>query len=166
MCDEENRHPEFALQIIQQLQNLRLHSDVERARGLVGDEKLRPAGERHRDHGPLTLTSGKLMRIGPALALRGADGAALEQFLGTPARGLAPKRQMRHQDLGDLVTDPVEGIQRGPRFLEDHGDLPAAQRAHHLLICLQQLVILKTDAACVACARKELEQRQGQDRLA
>ena len=48
--------------IFDQLQNLGLHSDVERSGGLVSDEEFRLGDERHRDHHPLAHASGKFMR--------------------------------------------------------------------------------------------------------
>ena len=55
--DEQHRHADLLLQVFQQLQDLRLHGDVERGRRLVGDEKVRAVGERHRDHHPLALAA-------------------------------------------------------------------------------------------------------------
>ena len=40
VADEEVGQAEFALQIEQQIEDLRLHGDVERARGLVAHEEL------------------------------------------------------------------------------------------------------------------------------
>ena len=46
-----------------QVENLRLNRDVERGGRLVGDEQLRLARQRHRDHHPLAHPAGELMRI-------------------------------------------------------------------------------------------------------
>jgi hypothetical protein len=46
----------------EQVQHLRLHGDVERRRRLVGDQELRIAGDRHRDHHPLRHAAGQLVR--------------------------------------------------------------------------------------------------------
>ena len=64
MGDEQHRHVVAMLQILQQVEDLRLHGDIERRRRLVGDEEIGPVGERHRDHHALTLAARKLMRIG------------------------------------------------------------------------------------------------------
>ena len=56
-------------------QDLRLDRDVERRRGLVGDDELRIAGQRRGDDDALALAAGELVRIGrePPLRLRNAD---------------------------------------------------------------------------------------------
>ena len=47
----------------QQVEDLRLDRDVERRRRLVGDQQLRLAGERHRDHRALAHAARELVRI-------------------------------------------------------------------------------------------------------
>ena len=46
-----------------QLEDLRLHGDVERGRRLVGDQQLRPAEQRHGDHHALAHAAGEFVRI-------------------------------------------------------------------------------------------------------
>ena len=88
--DEHDRHAELLLQLPQQLQDLRLGGDVQRRRRLVGDQQLRPAGQRHRDHRALPHAAGQLerVRVDPLLGPRDADPA---QFLdrALPRLGLA-----------------------------------------------------------------------------
>ena len=55
--DQDHRHPVAGLQILDQIQDLRLHRHVERGRRLVGDEHVGAVGERHRDHHALPLTA-------------------------------------------------------------------------------------------------------------
>ena len=43
--DEHVRQPEVLLQVLQQVEDLRLHEDVERRHGLVADDQLRVHGE-------------------------------------------------------------------------------------------------------------------------
>ncbi len=64
----------------QQFEDLRLHGDVERGRRLVGDQQLRPVGERHGDHHALALAAGQLMRIGLQPLFRLADADLVQQF--------------------------------------------------------------------------------------
>ena len=61
--DEQHRHVFFALQLIQQLQNLYLDRHVQRSSRLVGNQQFRFAGQRHRDHRALALAAGELMRV-------------------------------------------------------------------------------------------------------
>ena len=51
--DEHHRQPEVPLQLLEQLEHLRLHHHVERGRRLVGDQQARVARERERDQHPL-----------------------------------------------------------------------------------------------------------------
>ena len=62
--DEQHRHAEPGLQVLEQLEDLRLHGDVERGRRLVGDQEIGSIGERHGDHHALALPAGELVRIG------------------------------------------------------------------------------------------------------
>ena len=78
--DEQKRHAEPLLQVLQQREDLRLHGDVERRGRLVGDQQIGLVGERHRDHHALALAAGKLVRIALEPALRIAD-ADLGQHL-------------------------------------------------------------------------------------
>jgi hypothetical protein len=48
--DEEQAELQFAAKTIEKIEDLFLYGDVERGRGLVGDEELRAAGQGHRDH--------------------------------------------------------------------------------------------------------------------
>src|SRR5215831_6734164 len=63
MGDQDHRRAKLALQIEDNVEDLRLDGDIERGRRLVGDQHFRIAGERHRDHGALTHAAGKLVRI-------------------------------------------------------------------------------------------------------
>ena len=71
---------EPALELGEQLQDLRLHGDVERRRRLVGDEEVRLVRERHGDHHALALPAGELVRIGVEPALRVADADEREKL--------------------------------------------------------------------------------------
>ena len=67
--------PSSSLQPQQQLQDLVLDGDVERRGRLVGQQQLRPAGQRDRDHRALPHAAGELVRIvvEPPLRVRDAD---------------------------------------------------------------------------------------------
>ena len=62
--------PSSRLQPAEQLQDLRLHRDVERGRRLVGDQQVGLAQQRHRDHHPLAHAAGELVRVHVEAALR------------------------------------------------------------------------------------------------
>ena len=61
--NEQHRHAEPLLRVLEQFQNLRLHRDVERGGRLVGDQQVRLVRQRHGNHHALTLAARELMRI-------------------------------------------------------------------------------------------------------
>ena len=71
--DQQHRHAEALLQVLQQLQDLGLDGDVEGRGRLVGDQEVRLVGERHGDHDPLALTAGELVREGRKALFRIVD---------------------------------------------------------------------------------------------
>ena len=96
--------PSLVWQVLEELEDLRLHGDVERRRRLVGDQEIGPIGERHRDHHPLALPAGELVGIGaePLGWVDDADlGQKLDNFL-FRRRGAAV---MEGDDLADLPLD-------------------------------------------------------------
>ena len=66
--------------VLQHVEDLRLHGDVQRGRRLVADQQVGVVGDRDRDHHALPLAAGELVRerAGPPLRLGDAD--QLEQF--------------------------------------------------------------------------------------
>ncbi len=71
MRDEEHGEAKALAEIGEQVEDLRLHGDVERGGGLVGDQQLRPVDDGHRNDDALPLATGKLVRV-VAVALRSA----------------------------------------------------------------------------------------------
>jgi hypothetical protein len=55
--DEDHRGAAVAAALKQQLENLRLHGNVERGRRFVSDDEPGAQRERHRDHYALSLTA-------------------------------------------------------------------------------------------------------------
>ena len=87
--DQQHRHPLRLLQFDQQLENLLLDRDVERGRGLVGDQHVGLGRERDRDHHALLLAAGELERI--------AVDAPMRLPAGRRAAAIAvPSRATRH----------------------------------------------------------------------
>ena len=97
--DEQHRHAEPRLRVLQQLQDLRLHRDVERGRRLVGDQQIRLVGERHGDHHALALAAGKLVRIAAEPARRIGNADLAEQFDDAGARRLHRKPLMQQAEF-------------------------------------------------------------------
>ena len=126
VADEQHAHPVLFLEPAEQLEDLALDGHVEGGGRLVGDQELGLAGQRHRDHHPLLLAAGELVRIGgePPLRLGHADLA--EQRLGPLQGGAIAEAEVLDQRLDDLLADREHRIERAHRVLEDAGDLLAA----------------------------------------
>ena len=122
-----------------------MYGYVQCCRGLVCDQELWIAGQRHRNHHALTHTAGKLMRIivNPALRIRYGDLAHCVDSSEAcfPSRHFA----MQTQGFGNLFTHLENGIKRRHRILKDHRDIIAADLAHIRLGKLQQIVAVKNN---------------------
>jgi AcrR family transcriptional regulator len=82
--DEEQRHPPVALELGEQVEDLGLDRDVERADRFVAHQQLGDAGQGAGDRHALALAAGQLTRPPAEQAVREAD--LVEQF-GDPGRG-------------------------------------------------------------------------------
>ena len=146
------------LKLLQQVENLRLHGDVQRRRRLVGDQHLRLAGQRHRDHHALAHAAGQLVGIllDPLLRRRDTDRP---QHLDGPVVRFPPAEALVQADgLADLVADRVDRVERGHRLLEDHRDIVAAHLAHPRLGRVEQVFAGKADGALGDPARRHRHQ--------
>jgi hypothetical protein len=92
VADEQHAHAALGLQPRQQFQDLALDGHVQRRGGLVGDQQLGLAGQRHRDHHALLLAARHLVRVAGQAALRFGDAHLAQQLLGAlqAARGSGP----------------------------------------------------------------------------
>ena len=93
--DEDHGHVAVVLQLAQQVEDLRLHRDVEPGGGLVGHEEAGGAGEGDGDHDALAHAARELRRVG-LVALDGGGDADLHQEGERRLLGLA---------LGELEVD-------------------------------------------------------------
>ena len=86
--------PRSRLERAQQIEHLRLDRHVERGGRLVGNQQLRLAGERERDHHPLLHSAGELERVlvDPPRAVGDAD--RVEQLDRARPRGRAARTGM------------------------------------------------------------------------
>ncbi len=147
MGDEEHSHAEPALQLLEKLEDLRLHGDVERGGRLVGDQQLGLVGERHGDHHPLALAARELMGEGVEPFGGVADADEVEEFERALAGRLAGEALVQLQDLADLPRHGVQRVERGHRLLEDHGDVVAAHLAQLVLRRGEKVAPLEEHAA-------------------
>jgi hypothetical protein len=145
--DHDDRGVELGLQFLDELEDLRLHGDVQRRGRLVGDEEVWVAGQRHRDHGALAHPARELVRIVVNARVWLGDPYPLEHVDGVPARLLLGHVVVHAVSLDDLVTDCVERVQCRQRVLEDHRHPLAAQPAYLLFGRRDQLVPAEPDLA-------------------
>ena len=130
VADHDQAEAELAHQVGQQVEHLRLDHHVERGRRLVGDDQLRPAGQRHRDHDALLLAAGELVRVRRAPAARGRPTCSSSSPTRLAAGGSADARVVQQDRLGDLLADALHRVERVHRALEDDRRLaPSAPRA-------------------------------------
>src|SRR5438093_12694445 len=76
MRDEQVRDPALLLQVLQQVDDLRLDRNVERAYGLIADNHLRLDREGSRDADALPLTAAEFVWV--ALCVRGVEADGLQ----------------------------------------------------------------------------------------
>ncbi|EMD28667.1 hypothetical protein C791_0291 [Amycolatopsis azurea DSM 43854] len=165
--DQQDRRAEPVAQIPQQLEDLGLHGDVERRGRFVGDQQFRLVRDRHRNHDPLQLTAGQLVRIRPEPLLGSGQPHQTEQFERPPPGGLRRQVLMSADRFDQLLPDREHRIQRAHRFLEDHADLVAPDGAQFVR---RQRVEIATGqqrpAGDLGFRRQQPEQGQRGDRLA
>src|SRR3990172_8514786 len=79
MSDEQIRQPEFHLQILQNIQYLRLYGYIQRRDWLVTDNKPRAKSQGARNANALALPAGELMRVTAGMVILQAH--LLESFM-------------------------------------------------------------------------------------
>ena len=104
--DEEIGQAELVLNVLEQVDDLGLHGNVERRNGFVGDDQLGPQRERTGDADALTLPAGELVRK-PVVVL-GLQADTVEQVLHPalhlPALGEAVQFERVTDDLADALA--------------------------------------------------------------
>ena len=138
--DQDHPGAGLVAQLAQLVEDLRLDRHVERRRRLVGDQQLRRARERHRDHHALAHAARELVRI-RAQPLAGArDPDALHQLDRAIERlRLGDLAIVRADLLDDLMADPVDRVERAHRVLEHHRDPGATDPLQLLCARLDEL---------------------------
>ena len=142
--DEDVGQAEVVLQVLQQVEDLCLHRDVQRRDGLVADDQLRVHGEGPRDADALTLAARELVRE-PVVVL-GVEADDLEQLLHAALDLGVRAEPVHHERLADDEADPLPRVQRGVRILEDHRHL-AADGTHRRAREIRDVAALEQDPA-------------------
>ena len=127
--DEQVGQAELALEVLQEVDDLRPHRDVERRHGLVGDDEVGLQGQRPGDADALSLTAGEGVRV--TIGGVGGQPASLEQrddLIAGGLRRLHHGRGRRAARRRAASTDHPR-VQRGVRVLEHQLHVAAAGAA-------------------------------------
>ena len=156
MADEQIGQAEFALQIDQQVQHLRLDRLVERRHRLVENDETRRQRQCARDVDALALAAGDLVRIAVGEVF-GPQPDLAEQFAGQRARGVLGHAVHLGTER-DRLLDGQARIERGVAVLEHHLHA-AAQFAQRQFAANRAAVI--DDVAGIALHQVHQEARGG-----
>ena len=110
------------LDLLDQLQDLRLNRHIECGRRLIADQQVWITGQRDRDHDTLPHTTGELVRIVLHPLLRLLDADLAKQLDRTLPGILLLRLIVPDHALHDLLSDVHRRIEGGHRILEHHGD--------------------------------------------
>ena len=110
--------PLLAAQRVEQVQDLRLHRDVERRGRLVEQQDLRLEDQRARDRDALALAAGELVRVAEAEA----TGRARPRRARCTIRASRVADAVDRERLGQDAVDGVARMQRAVGVLEHHLD--------------------------------------------
>ena len=162
--------PRPRAKLIEHLQDLGLHRDVERRGRLVGDQDLGLGGQCDRDHDPLAHAAAQLVRdrrLQPRDRI--GDAHLLQQAQRPLARLRCGNLKVGPDALGDLVADGEDRVEAGHRVLEDHADPAAADSPQRFALSASTSVVAQADPAArfdPAGRRHQLKQRQAGEALA
>jgi hypothetical protein len=145
--DEDDRGAKPDREFLDDLEDLGLDGDVEGARGLVRDQDLGVAGQAHRDHDALAHAARELVRVLVDALLGAGDAGQLEHVDCLGLGRLLVESLVQDDRLDHLRGDPEEGVQRGHRVLEDHGDLVASDLPDVLRGHLHEVLAHEEDLA-------------------
>src|SRR5438105_2641597 len=117
VCDQQDTHSQFLLELAQQFDDLRLDCYIKSGGRFVGDQQLRPGCQGHRDHDPLLHAAGQLVWViaNSRFGCRNADQfeQANDFVVG---RTVGP---VQFERFLDLIANPENWIKRAAWLLED-----------------------------------------------
>ena len=132
------RQPALALQLLQQVDNLRLNRHIQRRHRLVAHDNLRIKNQRARQADALPLTTGELVRITVEMLRPQAD---LRHDVQRPRHPLVLVADMvNRQHFHQHVANALPRVQRRVRVLEHNLHIPA-ERQHFLLAQVGDVLI-------------------------
>jgi len=158
---------EVATEIAQEVEDLRLERHVERGGGLVRDEEIRLAEQRHGDRDALAHAAGELMGkiVDPPLGIGNADPRQKAHRAGPLL--LAREIGVAELHIDHLRADRQHWIERAHGVLEHHGDAPAPERPHGLVRECQNIDAVEADRAGddAGRGRQQAQHREAQGRF-
>ncbi len=161
--DDQHRHVQLGLQVLDDFQDLRLDGDVQRGARFVGDQQGGAAHQRHGDHRPLAHAAGKLVRVFADPLCRFGNSDGIQKVAGRIYRLGFGEILVQTQAFGDLPADGVDRIERCHRVLEDHRDVLTPDLFKLAFFQSGQIAPLKVDAVGAGDA---VPGRQAEDRMA
>src|SRR5487761_463492 len=121
--DEDVGEAELRLEVLEEVDDLGLHGDVEGRDRLVADHQAGAQGERTGDADPLTLASRELRR--KAVVVLGIEAHPRHQLLNAALAVGTVSDAVDGQRVADDGADPPPGVEGAVGVLEDHLE-PAA----------------------------------------
>ena len=110
MCDVQNGHIQFFLQVTNQFKDLSLNGHVQSSCRFVTDEYFRLSGNRNGDDYALPHTAGKFMRQLTVTPLHVVNSNSLQKSQAFFLRSQAMFSLMQTDRFFDLFADAHEGI--------------------------------------------------------
>src|SRR5215475_9599603 len=118
------------LEIPHQVEDLGFNSDIESRSRFVSNEHLRVTAQSHGNHGTLTHTTTELMRIFVHTPLWHRNTHECEHLNGFVHGLFFGQALVQAHGLSDLIANREHRIERGHRFLENHGNIVATDTTH------------------------------------
>ena len=120
MADEHDGHAEAPAHVVEQLEDLSLHRDVQGRGRLVAQQDLGLGGQRQGDEDALAHAARELVResMRPPFGVRHPHQA--QQLHGASPAGPARRPEHPPGHLGHLRANGVHGVEAAERILEDH----------------------------------------------
>src|ERR1700722_6235043 len=132
VSDQEDRRARSSAEVAEQIEDARGDRYVEARGRLVGDEKPRRGGERHRDHDALAHAARKLMRIMLHEARRIGRPDKVEKLDCAPIRRRPRAAFVDFEETGNLPPCRYYGIEGRAIALGDHCDPASAVPPHFI----------------------------------
>ena len=152
--DEDVGEVELVLELLEQVDHLRLDRDVEGGDRLVGHDQLRAQRERARDPDPLPLPARELVREAVVVLRREAD--LLEQLLDGLLALLAVADPVDAHRVADDRADALARVQARVGVLEDHLHL-AAKRPQRAGAQLADRAAVEDHVPSVGSSRRTMQ---------